>query len=167
MMNNWHILTVKPNAGTSVEQELGDCGMLALSFFSEKTVKHHRTKRELKKVNPIFPGYVFVLCSIGDMPDVLGIDGVTGFLGAAGDDDPSVIEPSIVIDLLRRERHGDFRSGKGSVAFEIGDIVLCNVLGEETFAKVVDITETNAILEADINGKRIVFSDDAAKLRAT
>lgn len=167
---SWYIIVVRSSEDKEVESRLAEAGIFALSFFSEKSVKHHRTKKELKKTAPLFPSYLFVQCGPADWSGIKQVNGVVRFLHAADHTDedktPMVIDPYLVYSLLAKERAGAFRVGKHRAVVDLGDVVQCEVLGQITQGTVIESNEEGAVLETFLNGMRVVLNKDASELRA-
>lgn len=166
---HWYILSVKSTEDFQVEAKLLEQGLFAISFISEKTTIHRRTKKKLTRVTPLFPSYVFVQCSPDDWAGIKGTAGVSRFLSAADhmdeDKTPLAIDPYVVYALLTKERSGAFRAGKNA-AVDLGDVIMCEALGQMVQATVTKSNSEGATLEATINGMRIVMTKTVDELRA-
>ena len=166
---SWYILSVKSTEDFQVEAKLLEAGILAISFVSERTTVHRRTKKKLTHTTPLFPSYVFVQCSPDDWAGIKGMTGVMRFLSAADhmdeDKTPLALDPYVVYALLTKERSGAFRAGKNAVV-DLGDVVMCEALGQMVQATVIKSNNEGATLEATLNGMRIVMTKTVDELRA-
>lgn len=166
---SWFILSVKSSDDFKVESQLIEAGIFAIAFITEKVTAHKRTKKIITRISPLFPSYVFVQCGPDDWAGIKRMDGAIRFLSAASPSDdaaPLAIDPYAVYSLLAKERAGAFRVGKGGLTVDLGDVVMCEVLGQMVQATVIKSGDKGATLETTINGMRVVLNKTPDELRA-
>lgn len=107
----WYAIKAKPNGEVRLVKELK---RLKLDTYRAMST-HYKRKRSGKVTikRPIFPGYVFVCCSIADhYQPIRALDGFARFVLRAGTDNPFKFPDMKIGDLMMRQKFGDFDDEK-------------------------------------------------------
>ena len=133
-------------------------GVMAVALRTEKAHKNRRTKKTIRKVAPLFPGYVLVYTQLSHIHELMKTPELMSFLGENMDrSTPAALADGVVNDLIMRERTGEFKEDK-PVTVEIGDIVTADVFGQMLDTTVTDVRNGMARLEAEIGSLRVVLN---------
>jgi len=141
-------------------------GVMTIALRTKTVRKDRRTKKTIRKVVPLFPGYVFIRTQLSCINELLRTPGLINFLGENMDrSTPAPLADSVVNELIMKERTGEF-DGDKPVTVEIGDTVTVDVFGRMLNATVVGVKDGMARLEAEIGPLRVVLNRAVAGVGA-
>lgn len=104
-MTQWYALCTAPRQEMTVAAALSE---RRFPFFLPMQTEHRDGRRHME---PLFPGYVFVLCELGDLAEFHGLDGVQSLFRYVREDGylwPAEFAAREILGLQIEERAGTF-----------------------------------------------------------
>lgn len=156
-MFNVHILIVEPDSDFAVERELNNQGTFTVALRRTVERKHKRTGQTYYRELPLFPGYLLANFSVEDWARLKSVSGVSGYLPLSNDRTvPHLVPFEHFVELMYRERSGEFAVAKRGIRFEEGEeVVFLSLLGEAT-GVVKKCDATTVTVETVLFGKKVI-----------